>query len=190
MNNIQLGLPIVAATDSPSKSNKNESTFRFNNAFSTTILRTSSGNYKSQTITVYADGLCEPNPNGVGCWGWAAFDAEGRRVACGWGCAGSGEGMTNNVAEFKAIIEALRWISENESETQVELLSDSQIAVRQILGEYACHKAHLRELRDEALSLIARANVSLRWIPREQNAEADALSRQAYHTATKKAVAV
>lgn len=98
--------------------------------------------------------------------------------------------MTNNVAEFKAIIEALRWISENEPETQVELLSDSQIAVRQILGEYACHKAHLRELRDEALGLIVRANVSLRWIPREQNYEADALSRQAYRTATKKAVTV
>jgi ribonuclease HI len=188
MSKLQLGLPIIGVTDSPNKSNNNESAFRINNAFSTTILRTSSANDKSQTITVYADGLCEPNPNGIGCWGWVAFDAEGRRVAYGSGCAGSGEGMTNNVAEFRAIIEALRWIQTNEPETQVELLSDSQIAVRQILGEYACHKAHLRELRDEALGLVARAKVKLRWIPREQNSEADALSQQAYRVATRKAV--
>lgn len=187
MSKIQLGLPIVAATDSPSKSNNNESAFRFNNASSTTILRTSTANNKSQTITVYADGLCEPNPNGKGCWGWVAFDSEGKRLACGWGFAGSGAGMTNNVAEFTAIIEALRWIITTGPGTQVELLSDSQIAVRQILGEYACHKAHLQVLRDEALSLIARADIKLRWIPREQNTEADALSQRAYREASGRA---
>lgn len=188
MSRIQLGLPIVDATDSPSKSNSNENAYRINNASSISILRTPSAEDKSRTLTVYADGLCEPNPNGIGCWGWAAFDADGGKVACGWGCAGSGEGMTNNVAEFRAIIEALRWIQANEPETQTELLSDSQVAVRQILGEYSCHKAHLRELRDEALGIIARTNVRLRWIPREQNFEADALSQEAYRVVAKKVV--
>jgi len=189
MSKIQLGLPIVGATDSPS--NTNESAFRINNAFTTSILRTSSdadkSNSPTKTLTVFADGLCEPNPNGKGCWGWVAFDSQGKEVACGWGFAGSGAGMTNNVAEFTAIIEALRWIITTGPGTQVELLSDSQIAVRQILGEYACHKAHLQKLRDEALSLIARADVKLRWIPHEQNAKADALSQRAYREASRRA---
>jgi ribonuclease HI len=191
MSGIQFRLPIVGATDSPSNTNDNESASRIKNAFTTSILRTSSDGDKSQgsaqTLTVFADGLCEPNPNGKGCWGWVAFDSEGKRVACGWGFAGSGAGMTNNVAEFTAIIEALRWIITTAPGTQVELLSDSQVAVRQILGEYSCHKAHLQELRDEALSLIARADVTLRWIPREQNAEADALSQKAYREASRRA---
>lgn len=191
MSKMQLGLPIVGATDSPSKTNNNEGASRINNAFTTTILRTSSDSDKSHgpaiTLTVFADGLCEPNPNGKGRWGWVAFDSEGKRVACGWGFAGSGAGMTNNVAEFTAIIEALRWIITTAPGTQVKLLSDSQIAVRQILGEYACHKAHLQRLRDEALSLIAQADVRLRWIPREQNAKADALSQRAYREASRRA---
>ncbi len=123
-----------------------------------------------RTISVYTDGGARGNP------GHAAIGV----VIDG---AGYGEYIgetTNNVAEYKAVISALRTLLKDlgtETEkAEVEINIDSQLIARQITGKYKIKLPHLKELCDEARTLITRfAAVRFTEIPREENAAADAL---------------
>jgi ribonuclease HI len=135
-------------------------------------------------IIVYVDGLCEPvNPGGVGCYGFVVV-RDGRTVMRGRGVAGSGRGMTNNVAEYSAAIAALTRLLEegvHDSPDGVEVRSDSQLLVRQMQGVYAVRSPRIRQLHGELRALTGCfPSVSWKWIPRRLNEEADNLSRQAY----------
>lgn len=133
--------------------------------------------------TIYFDGACEPrNPGGWATWGWVAL-RDGKAIASGRGCVGHGDGMTNNVAEYTAAIEALRWLSGRSAGPGVVLRGDSQLVVRQVSGEWGCNADHLRPLLEEARRLVNELGVRLEWIPRGENSRADALSRLAYREA-------
>jgi len=99
-----------------------------------------------------------------------------------YGIVGSGVGMTNNVAEYSAAINAIEWLREQGlTGEKVTLLSDSQLLIFQLQKRYAVQSDRLRLLYDQLIeNLKAFRKISFRWIPREQNYEADALSREAY----------
>ena len=83
---------------------------------------------------------------------------------------------TNNVAEYRAVIEGLKMALELGA-AHVQLLSDSELLVRQIQGRYRVKNAGLRPLYDEVVVLLGRfQDWNARHVPREQNAEADALA--------------
>jgi ribonuclease HI len=132
-------------------------------------------------IIVFCDGLCEPNPGGTATYGWTAY-WDGQKIAeeCAVVCTGAG--ATNNVAEYAAIIAALRWLSGNgHASEKTELRSDSQLCINQLQGSWAVNSPRLMLLHEEARFLSKRfTRISFRWIRREQNKEADALSRKAY----------
>lgn len=136
-------------------------------------------------IVVYCDGLCEPvNPGGTACYGWVAY--RGRKKLgkdCGVVC--SGPKATNNIGEYTAIIRALEWLLANDyTEEEIELRSDSQLCIYQLQGRYAVRSSNLIPLHARVLDLARRfRNLSFRWVPREQNEEADKLSRKAYRKA-------
>jgi ribonuclease HI len=54
---------------------------------------------------------------------------------------------------------------------------DSKLVVHQVSGMWRCHKPHLDEVRERAWSVLAQ--VVTCWIPREENEEADLLSKDA-----------
>ena len=56
---------------------------------------------------------------------------------------------------------------------------DSELVVDQVNGRSAVRKAHLGKLHTEATGLLALFNHRVSWIPREWNAEADQLVRDA-----------
>ena len=57
---------------------------------------------------------------------------------------------------------------------------DSELVVDQVNGVSAVRKAHLRELHEEARSLVAQfKSFRISWVPRELNAEADRLVNDA-----------
>lgn len=58
---------------------------------------------------------------------------------------------TNNVAEYKAIIKALE-LAKKYTSDEIELSSDSEVVVRQIIGKYKVTKDHLIELFNEVKS--------------------------------------
>lgn len=86
---------------------------------------------------------------------------------------------TNNVAEYKALllgIERARALGA----TELELIGDSELIVRQVRGEYRVKEPGLRPLHEqvhEALEGFERW--SIRHVRREENAEADRLVNDA-----------
>ena len=60
--------------------------------------------------------------------------------------------------------------------SEVELVGDSELIVRQIRGEYKVKQSHLRPLHASALKALMQFDGwSIRHVKREQNAEADRL---------------
>ncbi|MEM2942162.1 MAG: ribonuclease HI family protein [Candidatus Bathyarchaeia archaeon] len=74
-------------------------------------------------------------------------------------------GLTNNQAEYKAIIATLEEIPERE----LTVYSDSQLAVKQLNGEYQIRDSKLKSLAERVWRLSRGRVVSFKWIPREQN---------------------
>jgi ribonuclease HI len=136
-------------------------------------------------LVVYFDGLCEPvNPGGVAAYGFVVY-RDGERLHAGRGIAGAGylgDDVTNNVAEYTALIKALEWLVEKGfSKEELLVRGDSQLVIRQLKGEYAVRSPRITPLYARVRGLLQSfRSVKLEWVPRELNAEADTLSRVAY----------
>jgi ribonuclease HI len=87
--------------------------------------------------------------------------------------------QTNNVAEYRALIRGIE-LAAAQGATEVELIGDSQLIVRQIEGRYKVKNAVMKELHAEAKALLANFDRwSIRDVRREQNADADRLVNEA-----------
>ena len=136
----------------------------------------------------YVDGLCEPvNPGGTATYGYVIRNEAGRVIARKSGVVGKGPEMSNNVAEYAALCEALIFlINEKMARLPIEIRSDSRLLVNQMKGEWKFHKGlYAQKYRDAKALATQFDRVKFRWIPREENKEADALSREAYSQAAK-----
>jgi len=68
--------------------------------------------------------------------------------------------------------------------TELELVGDSELVVRQIEGRYKVKNAAMKGLHAEAKELLAKFdNWEIRHVKRAQNADADALVNQALDNA-------
>lgn len=125
-------------------------------------------------LILYTDGAARGNPGPAGI-GVHVTDASGRTVATL--ARGIGE-ATNNVAEYRAAIEGLRIAAERGAST-VTLRSDSRLLIEQLAGRFKVKNAGLRPLHAEARALLERFDRTvLEHVPREDNAEADALANE------------
>lgn len=134
-----------------------------------------------QEVRVHFDGACQPpRGGGVSTYGFVAEGAGVFHEECGLAVRPFSEHATNNVAEYVAAIRALEWLRSEAFHGRVVLCGDSQLVIRQFTGEYEVRAEHLKEYH-EWLKTLARgfAEVRFEWIPRAQNARADALSKQA-----------
>ena len=90
---------------------------------------------------------------------------------------------TNNVAEYRALLTGLE-LAERGRAREVEVLSDSELLVRQMRGEYRVKNEGLRPLHAEATQrLRAFDSVFFRHVPREENRLADELVNRALDSA-------
>jgi ribonuclease HI len=127
---------------------------------------------------LYFDGACGPvNPGGVATFGWRLVAPDGRLLACDWGEVCRGPAATNNVAEWHALLQALRFLAECGWRGKLQIYGDSRLVLNQLNGRWKCHKEELRRCRDACLALLAGVRWRASWVPREENAEADALAR-------------
>lgn len=121
------------------------------------------------------DGGSRGNP-GMAAWGVAVLDAEGN---CLEGHAGVLGRATNNVAEYRGLLEALGLAQEREAE-RVEILADSELVVRQVNGQYRVRHPDLMPLYAEAVRRISSfQRFQISHIPRERNKLADRLVNRA-----------
>lgn len=76
--------------------------------------------------------------------------------------------ITNNQAEYMAIISVLKKFSNVQDE--IVVYSDSKNTVSQLNHEYAINNEQLRSLAREAWELIPKfSNLKIKWIPRNEN---------------------
>lgn len=133
-------------------------------------------------IRVYIDGLCQPkNPEGIACWAFCIYKGDTKLVER-WGVVGEGKGMSNNLAEYVALREALReLIARNLYREDITVYSDSQLIVNQMEGIWRVKEGMYLQGYIEASRLVRKfIKINFVWIPREENVEVDTLSRKAY----------
>jgi ribonuclease HI len=58
--------------------------------------------------------------------------------------------------------------------------ADSRLVIEQLNGQCACQSESLKTHHAKAQQLMRLTQARVEWIPREQNQEADGLSRKAY----------
>ena len=86
---------------------------------------------------------------------------------------------TNNVAEYRALVEGLRRAGQVGVD-ELEVVSDSELIVKQMRGEYRIKNEALRELAEEAGTLARRVGrVTYTAVRREHNERADRLVNEA-----------
>ena len=76
--------------------------------------------------------------------------------------------ITNNQAEYMAIISALKKFVDSDNE--IIIYSDSKNTVNQLNHEFAINNEKLRDLARESWVIIGKfSNLSIVWIPRKEN---------------------
>ena len=124
---------------------------------------------------LFTDGGARGNPGPAA----AAYVLE---TVAGEPLAASGEAIgiaTNNVAEYRALIAGLERAREF-GVTELEVVSDSELMIKQMRGEYRVKNDALRELSSRAARL-GRSIGSVRYtsVRREHNTRADQLVNDA-----------
>lgn len=124
---------------------------------------------------LYCDGASRGNP-GRASYGFALLDAEGNPVRRVGKDIGHG---TNNDAEYAGLVAGLEAALE-EGVRDLEVRLDSQLLVRQVLGEYRVKAPNLKPLHRKAVGLLTRFDhARIVHIPREENTLADGLANDA-----------
>lgn len=127
---------------------------------------------------VEADGGSRGNP-GPAAYGAVVLNAGVivRELAGALGVA------TNNVAEYNALVAALRWLGANTDASEpVEVRMDSRLVVEQMSGNWRIKHPDMRTLALAARDSYPPALVRYVWVPRLDNTRADALVNEVLDT--------
>jgi ribonuclease HI len=129
--------------------------------------------------TLFTDGGARGNP-GPAAYGYVLEDADGNTLAAHGEAIGI---ATNNVAEYSALLAGLEKAAEL-GVTELDVVSDSELMVRQMLGQYKVKNEALRGLWEDAHTLARRIGpVGYRNVRREHNQLADRLVNEALDAA-------
>lgn len=128
---------------------------------------------------LYTDGGARGNP-GPAAYGFVLEADDGTVLAA----EGEAIGVaTNNIAEYSGLIAGLRRALDL-AVPEVEVVSDSELMVKQMLGEYRVKNEALRALYDQAARLAGRLeSVEYRHVKRAHNELADRLVNEALDAA-------
>jgi ribonuclease HI len=130
---------------------------------------------KTAGLVAHIDGGARGNPGPAG-YGVHIQDEDGRLVAELYGYLGT---ATNNTAEYAALLALLEFARAQGAST-LRVLSDSELLVRQMRGEYRVKHPGLQVLHAAARRLMTSVpSIVIEHVPREANLEADALANRA-----------
>ena len=133
------------------------------------------------------DGACGPvNPGGTATYGVMIKEQDGTILVWEHGLVGEGSAMSNNVAEYAGVLQILKYLS-CRPPGRITIHGDSKLVISQLIGKWRMRKGLYLSTAKEAKALLAHLHncgweTNLCWIPRAQNEECDALSKQAPHT--------
>lgn len=128
---------------------------------------------KGTQIRYYCDGAgAGPDGKGSG-YAWLREDTGETGVY-------NMDGLTNNQAEYMAIRIALENVPRS---SIVEILSDSELAIKQLIGLYRINDETLRDMYELIVAIIRERGlkVDFRWIPRRRNQADKLLAKKDFH---------
>jgi len=129
----------------------------------------------SEGITAFIDGGARGNPGPAG-YGVQVKDQAGKTIAEFSEFLGH---RTNNFAEYSGLLAALRWALDH-GHRAVNVVSDSELLVKQMNGIYKVKSPDLRPLYEEARTLSRRLeHFRIRHVLRGENKHADRLANEA-----------
>ena len=121
---------------------------------------------------IEADGGSRGNP-GVAAYGLVIRDDRAEVVFSDAQVIGH---ATNNVAEYRGLIAGLEWLQLHANAgADVQVRLDSKLVIEQMAGRWRIKDSKLASLAERARQAAAGFDVDYQWVPREQNADADAL---------------
>lgn len=127
------------------------------------------------------DGGARGNPTGIAGAGMAIYDGN-EEVWCGWKFLG--KDVTNNVAEYTSLIEGLR-CAKDLGICRIRAEGDSELIVKQVLGQYKIKSPGLIPLHKEVKQLVnSFDSFGISYIPRGENQRADYLANHAMDVQT------
>jgi len=86
--------------------------------------------------------------------------------------------MTNNQAEYHALIEGLKAVKPWAPD-RLEIFLDSKLVVEQVKGQYKIKEPQLQKLHAEAMRLLDGIAYEIKHVVREENRGADHLANMA-----------
>ena len=134
-----------------------------------------------EKIIIYTDGGSRGNP-GEAAIGIVIKNEQGDTIKTYGEVLGI---ATNNIAEYTAIVVALQKVKqllgkERTKKTEIEFRMDSELAMKQLNGEYKIENEDLQPLFLKIWNLkFDFGKMSFKHIPREKNKEADKLVNEA-----------
>ena len=126
-------------------------------------------------IIAHIDGGARGNPGPAG-YGVAVADSAGKRVAELSEYIGH---KSNNVAEYSGLLGALAYCLKR-GERALKVISDSELMVKQLNGQYKVKSPDLKTLYDQAQTMIRRLDwFRAEHVLRAKNKDADRLANEA-----------
>ncbi len=125
-------------------------------------------------VTLFCDGGSRGNPGPAG-GGGEILDETGTQLATFSVYFGR---ATNNVAEYKALIEGIDRIREL-GIGSVDIKLDSELLVKQVRGEYKVRSPYLIPLHREVIDRLKGIEFTIKHVPRAENHVADKLAGRA-----------
>lgn len=127
-------------------------------------------------IIIEADGGSRGNP-GVASGGAVVSDEETGVVIAQIGVYVGH--ATNNVAEYNGLIAGLRYaVERTETTVPIHVRMDSKLVVEQMAGRWKIKHPDMAVLAAQARGLIGARSVTFEWVPRLDNARADAVANR------------
>ena len=90
---------------------------------------------------------------------------------------------TNNVAEYEAVIHALKWMKQTKARS-ARIILDSELVYKQIIGKYRVKSRHIALLLKRIRMLQSGLIVELTLVPRTDNKVANRLAQKASKRST------
>ena len=134
-----------------------------------------------QRLVIEADGASRGNP-GDAAGGAVVIDPlTGAVIASAGILCGV---ASNNVAEYRGMIEGVRTALEIAPSAALHIRMDSKLVVEQMSGRWKIKHPDMQTLAKEARELLAGRAVTFEWVPREENSRADAAANRALDSAS------
>lgn len=139
------------------------------------------------TVICWVDGACDNNSKdkAMGLGALLVTTIAGKSTTLARLAKHGGINGTSNVAEYKALCLALEWVVDSMAKEttykEIIVCMDSQLVLNQVKNKKRVSSPTLRPFNIEAQALISKVEskckVTMHWVPRINNKEADELSK-------------